>query len=95
MSGILSIIMDIFIEFVIGYLSIDVFEKKTPHHLTFQNIWKKQRITHSLLLMLHYILLYNSENQQIEIDTKAINVSGVSVNYGIFTSDNDISKYPQ
>jgi hypothetical protein len=41
MSGILSIIMDIFIEFVIGYLSIDVFEKKTPHHFTFQNIWKK------------------------------------------------------
>ena len=45
--------------------------------------------------MLHYISLYNSENQKIEIDTKAINVSGVSVNYGIFTSDNDISKYPQ
>jgi hypothetical protein len=45
MSRILTI-MDIFIEFLIGNLSIDVFEKKTPYHFTFKNIWKKKRITH-------------------------------------------------
>jgi hypothetical protein len=44
--------------------------------------------------MLHYISLYNSENQRREIYIKAINVIGVSVNYGTFTSDNDISKFP-
>ena len=48
------------------------------------------------LIIISYIMyrFFNSENQQIEIDTKAINVSGVSVYYDIFTRDNDISKYP-
>ena len=48
------------------------------------------------LIIISYIMyrFFNSENQQIEIEIKTINVSGVSVYYDIFTRDNDISKYP-
>ena len=94
MSGILSIVMGIVIVFLIGYLSIDVIAKQHPTSFYFTKFIEEiDDYPLNSTALLHYVSLYNSENEQIGIDTKAIYVIGVSVNDGTFTSDNDISKY--
>ena len=94
MSGILSIVMGIVIVFLIGYLSIEVIAKQHPTSFYFTKFIEEiDDYPLNSTALLHYVSLYNSENEQIGIDTKAIYVIGVSVNDGTFTSDNDISKY--
>ena len=93
-SGILSILMAIFVIFLIGYLSIDVIAKQHPTSFYFTKFIEEiddYPLNSSSLF--HYVSLYNSDNHEIGIDTKAINVVGVSINDGVFTEDNDISKY--
>ena len=94
LSGILSILMAILVFFLIGYLSIDVIAKQHPTSFYFTKFIEEiddYPLNSSALF--HYVSLYNSDNHEIGIDTKAINVVGVSINDGVFTEDNDISKY--
>jgi hypothetical protein len=93
-SGILSIVMAIFVIFLIGYLSIDVLAKQHPTSFYFTKFIEEiDEYPLNSSSILHYVSLYNSDNHEIGIDTKAINVVGVSINDGVFTEDNDISKY--
>ena len=93
-SGILSIFLLILIIVLIIYLSIDVIKKLNPTSFYF-NKYIEDIASYPLnsSSILHYIALYDVNNNQISIDTKAINVIGVSINDGVFTEDNDISKY--
>ncbi len=93
-SGILSIFLLILIIVLIIYLSIDVIKKLNPTSFYF-NKYIEDIASYPLnsSSILHYIALYDVNNNQISIDTRAINVIGVSINDGVFTEDNDISKY--
>ena len=93
-SGILSILLFFFIIFLIIYLSIDCIGKINPTSFYFTKyIDDVSSYPLNSSSLLHYIGLYDAEGNQIVIDTKAINVIGVNINDGIFTEDNDISKY--
>ena len=93
-SGILSILLLIVIIALIIYLSIDCIGKLNPTSFYFTKyIDDVPEYPLNSKALLHYISIYNRNNEQIEIDQKAINVIGVNLNDGIFTDDNDISKY--
>ena len=94
LSGILSILMAILVFFLIAYLSIDVIAKQNPTSFYFTKFIEEiDEYPLNSSSLLHYVSLYNSDNHEIGIDTKAIHVVGVSINDGVFTEDNDISKY--
>ena len=94
LSGILSILMAILVFFLIGYLSIDVIAKQHPTSFYFTKFIEEiDSYPLNSSALLHYVSLYNSNNREIGIDTKAIYVIGVSINDNVFTEDNDISKY--
>jgi len=93
-SGILSILLLIVIIALIIYLSIDCIGKLNPTSFYYTRyIEDVPEYPLNSEALLHYISIYDSSNQHIEIDQKAINVIGVNINDGIFTDDNDISKY--
>ena len=93
-SGILSILMGIFIIFLIGYLSIDIIKKQHPTSFYFTKFIEEigtMPLNSSSLF--HYISLIDYNGIEMDIDIKALNIIGVSVNDGIYTEDNDISKF--
>ncbi len=93
-SGILSILLFFFIIFLIIYLSIDCIGKLNPTSFYFTKyIDDVSSYPLNSSSLLHYFGLYDVDGNQIIIDKKAINVIGVNINDGIFTDDNDISKY--
>ena len=93
-SGILSILLFIFIIFLIIYLSIDCIGKLNPTSFYFTKyIDDVSSYPLNSSSLLHYLGLYDADGNQIIIDKKAINVIGVNINDGIFTDDNNISKY--
>ncbi len=94
LSGILSIIVFLGILGITIYLSIDVIAKQHPTSFYFTKFIEEiDSYPLNSSAILHYVSLYNSNNREIGIDTKAIYVIGVSINDNVFTEDNDISKY--
>ena len=94
LSQILSILSFIGVICIICYLSIDVIEKKHPTSFYFTKFIEEiEDYPLNSSSMLHYVSLYDSENKEVKIDIKAINVVGISINDAIYTNDNDISKY--
>ena len=94
LSGILSILMGIFIFFLIGYLSIDVIKKQNPTSFYFTKFIEdidSYPLNSSALF--HYISVINFNGVEMEIDNKAINIIGLNINDGVYTNDYDISKY--
>ncbi len=94
LSQILSILSFIGVICIICYLSIDVIEKKHPTSFYFTKFIEEiEDYPLNSSSILHYVSLYDSDNKEVKIDIKAINVVGISINDGIYTNDNDISKY--
>ena len=94
LSQILSILSFIGVICIICYLSIDVIEKKHPTSFYFTKFIEEiEDYPLNSSSMLHYVSLYDSDNKEVKIDIKAINVVGISINDGIYTNDNNISKY--
>ena len=94
LSQILSILSFIGVICIICYLSIDVIEKKHPTSFYFTKFIEEiEDYPLNSSSMLHYVSLYDSENKEVKIDIKAINVVGISINDAIYTNDNNISKY--
>ena len=94
LSQILSILSFIGVICIICYLSIDVIEKKHPTSFYFTKFIEEiEDYPLNSSSMLHYVSLYDSDNKEVKIDIKAINVVGISINDAIYTNDNDISKY--
>jgi hypothetical protein len=82
-SGILSILMGIFIIFLIGYLSIDIIKKQHPTSFYFTKFIEEigtMPLNSSSLF--HYISLIDYNGIEMDIDIKALNIIGVSVNDG-------------
>ena len=94
LSGILSILMGVFIIFLIGYLSIDVIKKQNPTSFYFTKyIEEIDNYPLNSSSLFHYISLVNYNGVEMEIDPKAISVIGVNANDGLYVEDNDLSKY--
>ena len=94
LSQILSILSFIGVICIICYLSIDVIEKKHPTSFYFTKFIEEiEDYPLNSSSMLHYVSLYDSDNKEVKIDIKAINVVGISINDAIYTNDNNISKY--
>ena len=94
LSQILSILSFIGVICIICYLSIDVIEKKHPTSFYFTKFIEEiEDYPLNSSSILHYVSLYDSDNKEVKIDIKAINVVGISINDAIYTNDNDISKY--
>ena len=94
LSGILSILLFLGLLGITIYLSIDVIAKQHPTSFYFTKFIEEiDSYPLNSSALLHYVSLYNSNNREIGIDTKAIYVIGVSINDNVFTEDNDISKY--
>ena len=94
LSGILSILVFLGLLGITIYLSIDVIAKQHPTSFYFTKFIEEiDSYPLNSSALLHYVSLYNSNNREIGIDTKAIYVIGVSINDNVFTENNDISKY--
>ena len=92
-SGLLTILLGLFIIFLIIVLSIDFIFKKNPTAYYYNKYINDLDVFHlNLTGIFHYIFFVEKNNNNMKIDNKAITIIGTDINHNILFSQNNDSE---